>query len=336
MQLIFELSGEHETLPTAEVLASLEAEQIKFNVIEQSDRLLLVSLDKINIQRLKNRLALTFLIDEKLAECKPKNEEKLIDEAKNLDIGNGSYCVRAKRINKHFQNISTMILERKFGMHFKENKVMLKNPDIEVRILLSNKCYIGIKKVEIDRGIYEKRKVQNRPFFSPISLHPRLARALVNLSRVKKGQTLLDPFCGTGGILIEASLIGVKVIGCDIQEKMVKGSKENLNHFKISNYQIQCLDISEVRNQVNKVDAIATDLPYGRASFLHGNIEDICFKAFETFNEILNENSFVAVVLHDKNLIEIGKKFLNFEEMYKIRVHGSLNRYFCVYKKMKK
>ncbi len=54
----------------------------------------------------------------------------------------------------------------------------------------------------VARARLEARKVTHRPFSLPISLHPKLARALVNLARVPMGGVLLDPFCGTGGILL--------------------------------------------------------------------------------------------------------------------------------------
>lgn len=333
MKLIFEISGEHETLPSAEVIASLEAEDIQFKVEEKLDRILIINSEDIDVKRLRERLALTFIIDKGLIRCEPKNINEIIDCTKNLNIGKGSFCIRARKIGKYYENLSTKEIEKKLGMYFTKNKVKLKNPDIELRVILSNKCYIGIKKVEIDRKDFEKRKAQHRPFFSPISIHPRLARVLVNLSRVKSSETLLDPFCGTGGILIEASLIGAKVVGSDVQEKMVEGTRKNLKFFKISNYDLFCSDISNVKNYVNKVDAIATDLPYGRSSFLQGEIEYICNIAFKTFKKILKDNCYASIILHNKNLIEIGKKYLNFEEMHKIKAHGSLNRYFCTYKK---
>lgn len=40
---------------------------------------------------------------------------------------------------------------------------------------------------------------------------------------------ILDPFCGTGVILQEASLMGYDVYGTDISEKMVRFSRDNLN-----------------------------------------------------------------------------------------------------------
>ena len=52
---------------------------------------------------------------------------------------------------------------------------------------------------------------------------------------VKKNETLLDPFCGTGGILIEAGILGINIIGSDIDKKLVYGCKENLNFYNINN-----------------------------------------------------------------------------------------------------
>ncbi|MCK4365573.1 MAG: DNA modification methylase, partial [Thermoplasmatales archaeon] len=92
-------------------------------------------------------------------------------------------------------------------VYTKDRDVILENPDNEIRGLITDsKVYVGLKTAEINRSQFEERKIQHRPFFSPISLHPKLARALVNLSSIKKDETLLDPFCGTGGILLEAGL----------------------------------------------------------------------------------------------------------------------------------
>jgi len=50
---------------------------------------------------------------------------------------------------------------------------------------------------------------------------------MVNLSGARR--EVLDPFCGTGGVLIEAGLIGLEVYGFDIQQSMVEGCKEILS-----------------------------------------------------------------------------------------------------------
>ncbi|MBI4992739.1 MAG: methyltransferase domain-containing protein [Candidatus Magasanikbacteria bacterium] len=61
-------------------------------------------------------------------------------------------------------------------------------------------------------------------------LPPKLARILINLSQTPKDATLLDPFCGSGTILTEASTLGyTNLIGSDISEKAIKNTKENLD-----------------------------------------------------------------------------------------------------------
>jgi tRNA (guanine10-N2)-dimethyltransferase len=46
------------------------------------------------------------------------------------------------------------------------------------------------------------------------------------------GQTVLDPFCGTGVVLQEASLAGYDVYGSDLEQRMVDYSAENLDWLK--------------------------------------------------------------------------------------------------------
>ncbi|MEK7451786.1 MAG: DNA methyltransferase, partial [Patescibacteria group bacterium] len=60
-------------------------------------------------------------------------------------------------------------------------------------------------------------------------LPPKLARMMINLSGVDpKSSTLLDPFCGSGTIPMEAALMGFKqIIGSDISEKAIKDSVTN-------------------------------------------------------------------------------------------------------------
>ncbi|MEK7105364.1 MAG: 50S ribosomal protein L11 methyltransferase [Patescibacteria group bacterium] len=61
-------------------------------------------------------------------------------------------------------------------------------------------------------------------------LPPKLARMMINLSGVDPAKALLlDPFCGSGTIPMEASLMGFhEVVGADISEKAVKDSAKNL------------------------------------------------------------------------------------------------------------
>lgn len=330
--LIFELSGEHESLPSAEIAGCLEAEEIEFTRKEEDQGILIVNVHEPKIKEIAKRLALTHNIDYHLLSCEA---DEILNLNKPLEIGKGSFAVRAKRIRRVHTELNLKEIEKKVAdLVLRENEVDLIKPEIEIRVIISNRCHMGRTLARIDRSSFEKRKGQRRPYFSPISLHPRLARALVNLSRVRRGQNLLDPFCGTGGVLMEASLVGAKPIGSDIDFRMVEGAGENLASLGINDVRLHHSDVSEIEDIVGKVDAIATDPPYGRSATTNKEeISKLYERAFEAFSKILSPGAYAAVVVPEINFIEIGKKYLNLKEYHAQRVHRSLTRNFCVFQK---
>lgn len=61
-------------------------------------------------------------------------------------------------------------------------------------------------------------------------LPPKLARIMVNLAEPPRGGTLLDPFCGGGTVLMEATLAtgAARLIGSDIDATQISNAKRNL------------------------------------------------------------------------------------------------------------
>jgi len=98
-----------------------------------------------------------------------------------------------------------------------------------------------------------------KPYRTSSSLSSRLARALVNLVAPPAG-SILDPFCGTGSILLEAAALGLNAYGMDRNIKMVGMSRRNLAHFS---YPVQ-VALGDAQDCIQTADAIVTDLPYGR------------------------------------------------------------------------
>lgn len=68
-------------------------------------------------------------------------------------------------------------------------------------------------------------------------LPPKLAQTIINLAvgewetknKDTKDLIVLDPFCGTGVVLMEASLMGYKAYGTDIEPRMISYSQANLD-----------------------------------------------------------------------------------------------------------
>ncbi len=98
-----------------------------------------------------------------------------------------------------------------------------------------------------------------KPYHTSSSLPSRLARALVNLVSPPAG-SLLDPFCGTGTLLLEAAALGLTAYGFDHNPRMVGMSSRNLAHF---GYSAQ-VDLGDALHCRQSADVLLTDLPYGR------------------------------------------------------------------------
>jgi tRNA (guanine10-N2)-dimethyltransferase len=165
---------------------------------------------------------------------------------------------------------------------------------------------------------------------------PRIARALINLSGIKPGELFLDPFCGTGGILIEAGLVGARVIGIDAQEKLVTGARINLEAFDLD-YALMQGDACRIPLKEDTLDAVVTDPPYGRsAAILAESLEKLYSCAFEEIQRVLKPGG-IAVVVSDKPASEYGERVgLRVLEVYVQRVHRSLTRTITVFQKKAK
>ncbi|MCX7734667.1 MAG: DNA methyltransferase [bacterium] len=55
--------------------------------------------------------------------------------------------------------------------------------------------------------------------------HPQMIRAFLNIIEVKQGDTVLDPFIGSGTTAVEAQLLGINCIGIDVSPLCVLQSK---------------------------------------------------------------------------------------------------------------
>jgi putative methyltransferase (TIGR01177 family) len=175
----------------------------------------------------------------------------------------GSYSVRKLGKSDIPEGIVADIVYRRLS----NPRVDLKNPDTKlVYAEAAGSMYLGKLVWENDRR-YLGRAPHLRPVLSPVSLPPKLARACVNLLGIRKG-TVLDPFCGTGGILIEAALLGHRAVGYDIDPKMLLASKKNLDACNITGYSLfrrDALDLDQRHRY------IVTDLPYGKNTGHLGN-----------------------------------------------------------------
>lgn len=286
MEIFFRISGENEELAGAELRAVLDAEGIEYSVLKRLPQVILLSSFPESLAAASRKCSmvreggrLLFVRRAKAKEILDAVEEIELYE---LDSLRNTFSVRIRRIQGSSREICVE-LEGEIGRRILQKrpdlKVDLDNPEHTfIGLLAGDHMVFGLKMIEVKTRGFKSRSPKNRPFFHPSSMSPILARVMVNLSRCRDGELLLDPFCGTGGILMEAGLTGRRVLGSDVKEEMVTGTLRNLRHSRIA---IEGLAISEIGFlPFVQADSIATDSPYGKLSTTLGDKPESVIRRF--------------------------------------------------------
>jgi len=343
-ELFFLLSGENETLPVSELTAVLEAEGYSFEFVEKLDQVVRLKADENSVIAVKHRSAYTRICALELFTCEAEENEimKMADSTNFQNVLNEgeSFAVRVRRVRTYAEKIGTMALEGKLGEHILQNtaetKVNLKTPDRTfIGVLTGKKLVFGVKLAEIAPKPFVERRPRKKPFFHPSAMPSKLARCMVNLARAKVGELVLDPFCGTGSVMIEAAFIGCRVLGFDVQRRMTRGCRKNLKHFSVDP---EGLVMADARvPPTTEVDYIVTDPPYGRSattmkSTTRRIVEAVLFAA----QGMLREGQRICIA-SPKTLdiarigVELGYKHLESHFAY---VHRTLTREVAVFEKV--
>ena len=207
-----------------------------------------------------------------LSLCKFKgNFSKFKEGVINLDLNKfdgKKFSIRIRRIFDYVDvKYEARELAKPIWSLFEIPKVDLEKPDIEFYFFFEreDKFFFCEKIFENDKD-YLRRMPKKRPVVKPYTLKSDMARVAINYLGLKNG-LVLDPFCGIGGILLEAKDMGFEIIGNDISWNDLKYMRVNFDYFfPDSNYYRILADSRTQFLKENSVDGIVTDIPYGRAS----------------------------------------------------------------------
>ena len=238
-----------------------------------------------------------------------------LDEKKFEVLKNAKSFV-CKIINLSSNEFNVQELESSMGdmiSKFSNAKVKFDSPDIIIYLIFTEKeNFFGFtKKV---RDVRRPMKIKNHPN----ELDWKLTRVMLNLIGLKKGETVCDPFCGTGTTLLEAESMGIKGIGIDFNDKMCDMAKENLstNGFKSEILHGDFHKLSEISSKYN---GIVTDLPYGKNSKTANSPQN----TLKDFFSVMPKKKRFAIMFKK----ELGDELkLNGMKRYHVYRHKSLTR----------
>jgi tRNA (guanine10-N2)-dimethyltransferase len=335
----FLLSGTHQTLPIAEVQAILESESYKYQILEKLTQVLRLEVDPGSVTAIQSRSAYTRVCCQEIFSC-GANLSEILDSIRYASfddlIGDESFAVRVRRIIGVAPEIDRVELERKLGENIYESgkRVDLSNPEKTFfGVLTDNKFIFGLKTAEIIPKPFSERRPRKRPFFHPTAMQAQLARVMVNLAQPKKGDLVLDPFCGAAGILVEAGLIGCRVLGFDAKPHMLRGGHKNLQHYGIEHG----VAVADARYPpVTQADCIVTDPPYGRSASTLGTSTRLIVEDFlpAVSDKIPKGRRICMAAPQTTKIAEVGEGagFKHIESHF-VFVHGSLTREIVVFEK---
>lgn len=337
------LTGGYGRIPHAELRAILEAEGLDYEI--------LLELESAAVFRASGSVSLVprragFVREVGLligvAEDDPHSVAAVVEEGLKAGLVRARAPLRVevtrfKGLSRHIHSVE---LARSIASLLEAHglKASPKGPEVLHVHVADGLAVVGLRLAVQDTRQFQERRPRKRPFFKPGPLDPQLTRALVNLSRLRRGNSVfLDPFCGTGGFVLEACLIGAGRCVCgDIDPVMVRGSAVNLAYYGCSNALSIHHDALHPPIEPGSVSSISTDPPYGRSTTLARRRREELYQGFvEEAADLLEPGGWLVYAGPvELSLVEMargaGLLVVDYLEMY---VHSSLTRGIVVARK---
>ncbi|MFX0186016.1 MAG: DNA methyltransferase [Candidatus Hodarchaeota archaeon] len=260
-------------------------------------------------------------------------------------IAGKTFSVDTKRIGEPIgilkQRFLTQSLSNYLGGQIlrtnSDSKVNLNNPEIRFNCIINRHGFWFGQYISSSlRKDVRQRSSHKRPFFHPSSMNPLLQRTMINLAALGPGEWLLDPFCGSGGALLEASLLGIKSIGVEVDRRIVWGAYQNLRATKRTTKLTHLIygDANHLGFKKNSISGIVTDPPYGSTASTQGvNLLNLLINFFHEIEPILRPNCRLVIAVPSTiDIEEEAAAILNATyEKFLHYVHRSLTRKIIVF-----
>lgn len=175
-----------------------------------------------------------------------------------------------------------------------------------------DEVFIGKITQKCDYKSLEKRDMEKPVRRESLSISPRLAKIMINLSETKSNHLIVDPFCGIGAILQEALLQNINVIGIDSNKDAISGAKQNMQWFKFNQNNYKLIKDDSKNIQISPVNSLVSEPDFGPALKKFPTIEE-SNKIMQNF-----ENLMISVLNNLK--LSIKNKFV-FTSPY-IKLHN--------------
>ncbi len=275
-----------------------------------------------------------------------------------IDVKDASWSVRVKGDRsfytpKELKGTELLLADKIYRLW--THPVKLNRADIQFQLIIDKKspdvtvlCF-GILKHKQSPEIKQRLSrtlAMRRPYFSIGTMNNPIARVVANLSETPPDTIVLDPFCGSGGILIEAALNGNYCLGIDVDRIVIRGAHKNLKYFapdkRLGEVRASALALPLRAFSVtlgNSINGVSTDLPYGRSTSTQGlDVATIWERFLNELQTVILPGSKCCIVVPDVPAVDNFLTHVRVDTRFKVveicnqMVHDSLTRRFIVLK----
>ncbi|SVA32488.1 uncharacterized protein METZ01_LOCUS85342, partial [marine metagenome] len=171
-EYLFELGGENKELAKIEARELLKTEGYNPETgFEEGQIVIIKTSQKLALNTIQ-RLGMTKRVSRIIHSSEEKDIGKVIEQLPTLDLGKSSFAIRQIRRNVISERKIAIKIGRKIPI---ENEIALDNPDVKILFYTGSRTIISILE-ENSTTAYKsclEHHVRYRPYFSPISIHPR-------------------------------------------------------------------------------------------------------------------------------------------------------------------
>ncbi|MCQ2086270.1 MAG: THUMP domain-containing protein, partial [archaeon] len=128
-------------MSSAEAMKCIEAEADSFNIVDNGPGFVVGLFDEKYLQPIADRISLTHRIGRYLGSY----DVNSLSGLSSVEIPDGTFAVKGKRFRGMMREVSSCDVVRKLGEIFsRNNDVDLRDPDQEIRFLMSNRLHVYI------------------------------------------------------------------------------------------------------------------------------------------------------------------------------------------------
>ena len=309
MQNYILILGRDIELSILELISYLNKKDIDYKILDKYQNLFIIGLEKIfDINDLGGLVKIAEIIE----------NEKEFFEKLEFDKNKIVYSVNDENIKNYLKiKFKGQGIKAFYKSEVKSLSTAAKL-DLE---LIKFKDYLA-RVISISNPKKYKQRDEVRPNFDAKKVTSiRLAKMLINISQAKN--EILDPFCGQGTILQEASLLGLNCYGLDVN---IKEAKENLNWLKNNfniknNYELFQGDSRNLSKFIKKVECVVTE-PYLGPYFkkypkydeglnVIKDLEKLYIKVFSELSKIVDKKIVILLPIIKTNIKKNLKMDIN-------------------------